>query len=129
MLAAWTVVAIASVWFSQTIPAQESQPPLISESSNLYAALPPAEWSNIESAVDRGLAFLASTQDADGRFPSEDSGQPAVTSLAVMAFLSRGHMPDEGRYGQHISRAIDFVLSTQRRRGYFSLLLRGGRKG
>ena len=44
------------------------------------------------------------------------------TGEAVMAFLSRGHMPDEGKYGPQISKAIDFVLSTQRRRGYFSLL-------
>src|SRR5690606_13220544 len=49
-------------------------------------------------------------------------GQPAVTSMAVMAFLSRGHLPDQGPYGRNISQAIDFVLSTQRRRGYFSLL-------
>ena len=70
----------------------------------------------------QGLAYLASVQEADGRFPGEESGQPAITSLAVMAFLSRGHMPDEGRYGKQISQAIDFVLSTQKRRGYFSLL-------
>ncbi len=31
-------------------------------------------------------------------------------------------MPDEGRYGAVITKAIDFVLSTQKRRGYFSLL-------
>jgi hypothetical protein len=30
-------------------------------------------------------------------------------------------VPDQGRYGPQISRAIDFVLSTQQRRGYFSL--------
>ncbi len=42
--------------------------------------------------------------------------------MAIMAFLSRGHMPDQGRYGKQISLAIDFVLLTQRRRGYFSLL-------
>jgi hypothetical protein len=76
----------------------------------------------VESAVDKGLVYLASVQEEDGRFPSEDSAQPAVTSLAVMAFLSRGHMPDEGRYGAVITKAIDFVLSTQKRRGYFSLL-------
>ena len=47
--------------------------------------------------------------------------QPAVTAMGVMAFLSRGHLPEQGPYGEHIGRAIDFVLSTQRRRGYFSL--------
>ena len=40
----------------------------------------------------------------------------------MMAFLSRGHVPDQGRYGKQISKAIDFVLATQKRRGYFCLL-------
>lgn len=97
-------------------------PPIIATSGSLYAALPASEWTRVESSVDQGLAYLASVQEEDGRFPSEEVAQPAVTSLAVMAFLSRGHMPDEGRYGQQISKAIDFVLSTQKRRGYFSLL-------
>jgi hypothetical protein len=116
------MVCLAQVMFTEELRAQEQASSVISESSNLYTALPPKEWSNVEAAVDRGLAHLASIQEEDGRFPSEDSAQPAVTSLAVMAFLSRGHMPDEGKYGANISKAIDFVLSTQKRRGYFSLL-------
>jgi len=121
-MAGIAAVCLVMAMSTQQLRAQEPAPSVISESSNLYSALPPTEWSNVESAVDRGLAHLASIQEEDGRFPSEESAQPAVTSLAVMAFLSRGHMPDEGKYGARISRAIDFVLSTQKRRGYFSLL-------
>lgn len=106
-----------------TVPtAHAQQSPLIARSSNLSSALPPGEWVRVEASVDAGLAWLASQQSDDGRFPSDEAAQPAVTSMAVMAFLSRGHMPDQGPYGARISRAIDFVLSTQRRRGYFSLL-------
>ncbi len=104
------------------VRAQEEAEPLFAGSSNLSSALPPGEWARVESAVDGGLAWLASQQQADGSFPSDDIAQPAVTALAVMAFLSRGHVPDEGPYGSDISRAIDFVLSTQSYRGYFSLL-------
>lgn len=107
--------------FPLSLSAQETAP-LFAESSNLSSALPPGEWSRVETSVDNALAWLASQQAEDGRFPSNEVAQPAVTSFAVMAFLSRGHMPDEGRYGKTISLAIDFVLSTQRRRGYFSLL-------
>ncbi|MCA8986766.1 MAG: terpene cyclase/mutase family protein [Planctomycetaceae bacterium] len=88
----------------------------------LSDALPPQEWSKIETAVDKGLSWLATQQLEDGRFPGTESAQPAITSLAVMAFLSRGHIPDQGPYGSQISKAIDFVLNTQSRRGYFSLL-------
>ncbi|WDQ16289.1 prenyltransferase/squalene oxidase repeat-containing protein [Rhodopirellula sp. P2] len=94
---------------------------VVATSANLSAALPASEWARVESSVDEGLKWLASQQAEDGRFPSEEVAQPAVTSLAIMAFLSRGHLPDKGPYGPQISRAIDFVLSTQRRRGYFSL--------
>jgi hypothetical protein len=101
---------------------QSQTGPAIAQSSDLSSALPPGEWSRVASGVDKGLAWLATQQAEDGSFPSDDIAQPAVTSMAVMAFLSRGHMPGQGLYGARISRAIDFVLSTQRRPGYFSLL-------
>lgn len=113
---------LAAVLAIGQLPVVAQDTPVISGSSNLSAALPPGEWSRVERGVDRGLQWLASQQLEDGRFPSDEIAQPAVTSMAIMAFLSRGHVPDQGRYGTQISRAIDFVLSTQRRRGYFSLL-------
>ena len=80
---------------------------------SLMAALPPAKWQQVEKSVDRGLTWIASQQAADGSFPTLLQGQPAVTSFCVMAFLSRGHQPGLGPYGQGLNRAIDFVLSRQ----------------
>ena len=102
--------------------AQDKPKPVIAKSSNLSSALPARDWARVETSIDRGLEWLAAQQEEDGRFPSEEAAQPAVTSMAVMAFLSRGHIPDQGRYGARLSKAIDFVLSTQRRLGEFSLL-------
>jgi hypothetical protein len=68
----------------------------------------------VDDGVDRGLAWLAAQQKGDGSFPTFETGQPAVTSLAVMAFLSRGHVPGVGLYGDRLDRAIDFVLRQQR---------------
>jgi len=90
--------------------------------TDLSAALPAAEWRKVESSVDRGLDWLIQQQQPNGSFPSLDAAQPAVTSLVIMAFLSRGHLPEQGRYGPQLARGIDYVLSTQRSRGYFSLL-------
>lgn len=108
--------------FSSALRAQETPLGAVASTSDLSSALPPKEWSRVEASVDAGLRWLASQQAADGQFPSDPVAQPAVTSLAIMAFLSRGHVPDHGRYGEQISKAIDFVLSTQKRRGYFCLL-------
>jgi hypothetical protein len=81
------------------------------------AILSTAEWRRLDSSVDNGLRFLAAQQAPNGSFETIDAGQPAITSLCVLAFLSRGHLPEEGPYGKHISRAIDFVLSMQREDG------------
>lgn len=102
--------------------AQKKRKSVIAKSSNLSSALPAGEWSRVEASIEKGLAWLSTQQAEDGRFPSKESAQPAITSMAIMAFLSRGHMPEQGRYGKQISLAINFVLSTQRRRGCFSLL-------
>ena len=51
------LVCLLVMILANPLCAQEPAPPLISESSNLYAALPPTEWSNVESAVDRGLGL------------------------------------------------------------------------
>ena len=89
----------------------------VTASRPLAAVLPPAKWQKVESAVDRALAWLATQQRADGSFPTYASGQPGVTSLVIMAFLSRGHQPGLGPYGQGLNRAIDYVLSCQREGG------------
>jgi hypothetical protein len=110
-------------------PQAEQTKPTIATSSDLSSAFPPAEWVRVEQSVDRGLHWLASQQAEDGSFPTNPTGQPAVTSLAVMAFLSRGHLPGQGRYGQLLNRAIDNVLNQQSRRGYFSQLQVGPEQG
>jgi len=92
----------------------------------LAAVLPPAKWQRVESSVDRALSWLASQETSSGAFPTYPSGQPAVTSLCTMAFLSRGHQPGVGAYGQGITKAIDFVLSCQRSDGLFSYEEPGG---
>ena len=102
-----------------------NQVPRVARPKSLMSAIPPVKWQQVEKSVDRGLAWLASQQAADGSFYTLPSGQPAITSLATMAFLSRGHQPGLGPYGERLDRAIDFVLSCQRSSGLFTLLAPG----
>jgi len=82
--------------------------------AGLPEALDPQEWSRVEKAVDHALNWLSSQQQLDGSFTSAITGQPAITSFCVLAFLSRGHQPGPGRYGKLMIRAIDYVLKSQR---------------
>ncbi len=81
---------------------------------NTEFSLSPEQWLKIDESVDRALEFLISQQDQDGSFRTFQTGQPGVTSLCVLAFLSRGHVPGEGPYGDVMTRSINFVLSKQR---------------
>jgi hypothetical protein len=87
----------------------------------LAAALAPERWQQVEKSVDRALRWMASQQNADGSFPTLPAGQPGVTSLSVMAYLSRGHQPGVGSYGSHLNKAIDYALACQRANGLITL--------
>jgi hypothetical protein len=93
-------------------------------SSVLAAADPPAprQREPFEDAIDRGLGYLARSQTRAGGWPAEfaarrPGGDPAVTALAVMAFLSAGHVPGEGKYGPAVEQGIRFVLDSQQENG------------
>jgi hypothetical protein len=76
--------------------------------------------AKVESAVDKALAWLAKNQKADGTWPQGGGASTAVPALAAKAFLSRGHVPGQGPYGDHINKAIDYVLEKQQPDGLLS---------
>jgi len=85
----------------------------------VFDALTPQQWQDVDASVQRGLKWLSEQQEDDGRFGNNLSGQPAITSLVVMAFLSRGHQPGIGPHGTLLNRAIDYALSCQQADGMF----------
>jgi hypothetical protein len=94
------------------------------------------EWRRVDAAVERALTWMAARQQDDGAFPTLERGQPGVTSLCVMAFLSQGHRPGAGQFGKRLERATDFVLQCQKQNGLIGAtaedtpeLFRQGRSG
>jgi hypothetical protein len=83
--------------------------------------LSPAQWQLVDGAVTRGLQWLASQQQPDGSFPTMETGQPGVTSLCMLAFISHGYVPGDGPYGKRLERAMDYVLSCQKKNGLITL--------
>ena len=78
----------------------------------------------LERCVSRGLEFLARTQKDDGSWPDSYGTYSGVVGLAMLAFLAHGDLPDEGKYGRVIRRAVDYILSRQQANG-----LLGGSRG
>jgi hypothetical protein len=116
-------IGIAVAAFPVTASSQVADSARSSDAkTELSRALSAAEWERVDGSVARALAWIASQQQPDGSFPTRDQGQPGITSLCVMAFLSCGHQPGEGRYGEVLNRAIDFTLTCQQDNGLLSFL-------
>ncbi|HEX5470718.1 MAG TPA: prenyltransferase/squalene oxidase repeat-containing protein [Lacipirellulaceae bacterium] len=84
--------------------------------------LSPDQWRQVDAAVQRGLNWLAAQKRPNGSFPTQTTGQPAVTCLAMMAFIAHGNTPGHGRFGVRLERAADYVVSCQKPNGLVSLV-------
>ncbi|MFO1092351.1 MAG: prenyltransferase/squalene oxidase repeat-containing protein [Planctomycetaceae bacterium] len=73
-----------------------------------------------EAAIASGLYWLAGQQQEDGSFGAVTRyrGNPGVVGLCGLALLSSGSTPGRGEYGEHLNRAIDFIVSCARPSGY-----------
>lgn len=89
----------------------------------VLAQQPPAPAADpsralLDQSVDRALVYLAGSQDREGAWTAGYRGKnPAITALAVMAFMSAGHIPNEGKYGDIVRNGIEFVLRSQQPNG------------
>src|SRR5436305_8108881 len=72
----------------------------------------------VDQAVERALEYLQRTQQSNGAWIGENNQRsPAITGLAIMAFLSAGHVPGEGKYGDTVAKGIEWVLQQQNANG------------
>ncbi len=62
------------------------------------------------AAVERGLDWLAAQQQSDGGF-GDSGGGTAYTAVSAIALMSAGHLPNRGKYGQHVARAVDYIIN------------------
>jgi hypothetical protein len=71
-----------------------------------------------EAALERGLAWLAKNQGAEGSWGSNDLG---LVSMGALAFMSAGHAPGRGGYGRELDKALEFVISRSRPSGLLNI--------
>jgi hypothetical protein len=99
---------------------------LVSVAFFLIAAFPVSaaeDTAQVDRAIERGLEALQVFQDKTEGCWRDRSNRPnpAVTGLAVMAFLSAGHVPGEGRYGPVIDKGVRWILNKQKANGLLAV--------
>jgi hypothetical protein len=62
-------------------------------------------------AIDKGLQFMLANQNEDGSWGAAGGARAtAITSLGLMAFMSRAEFPGAGPNGDALNRAKDWLL-------------------
>src|SRR5689334_4859731 len=86
--------------------------------SSARAAPRSEEERLVDRAVERGLLHLKARQDEEGYWTDRfGHPNPGITSLALLAFLSAGHLPGEGPHGEVVEKGIRWVLEQQQENG------------
>ena len=62
-----------------------------------------------KKAVEKALAWLKDQQQRDGSW-----GNTAITSFALLAFMANGHVPNQGIYGESVSKGVRYLLACVR---------------
>jgi hypothetical protein len=73
----------------------------------------------VKNSTARALEWLASKQNSNGSW--SDPAYPhntAITGYALMAFMSQGHVPNQGKYGPEVAKGCRFLMASQREDGY-----------
>ena len=112
------VIFMLAGWFwTALLPAQEAE----ERGPSPAAVLTKQEWKEVDQSIEKALAWLLEQQEPDGSFPTLKHGEPGVTSLCMMAFLSQGHLPGEGKYSEQMQLSLDYIVSCQKRSGILAL--------
>jgi hypothetical protein len=70
--------------------------------------------AKVQTAVVKGLDFLAKTQGPDGNWPNTQDGSAypiSMTALAGMAFLANGNTTTRGPYAENVSRVVQYLVA------------------
>lgn len=89
--------------------------------TNVQVTTSGPQKDEVDAAISRGIAYLASKQRDDGAI-TDRQYDTTMSALAVMALASTGVTPSSsGSLGEVSSKAVDFVLSEGRqdKQGYY----------
>ena len=71
----------------------------------------------IKSAVERGLEWVAKTQNRVGRWEAQGQYRVPMTALAGIALLAEGSTTTQGRYAEQLRRATDYLIAQTKTNG------------
>jgi prenyltransferase beta subunit len=82
---------------------------------------------DVKKATAKAYEWLAAKQNNDGSWgDSRYPNNTAITGFALMAFMSQGHVPNQGKYGPEVAKGCRFIIASQRESDGYLVGSRGG---
>ncbi len=82
---------------------------------------------DVKRSTLKAYEYLASRQNNDGSWGDNNyPNSTAITGFALLAFMSQGNLPTEGKYAKEVAKGVRFLLAAQRDDGYL-VGARGGK--
>jgi len=85
--------------------------------NSVAVAAEPKATAETDAAIERALDYLSRQQQKDGAI-TDGPNRLATTGLAVLAYLASGNTQDDGRHGQALRAAVDYLASAVPADGY-----------
>lgn len=80
-----------------------------------------------EKIIEKALDYLSQSQNTDGSWTESSYGKNVgINSLIILAFMSMGNLPGEGKYGDIVAKGVDWVLSQSKESGLIQNTDNGG---
>jgi hypothetical protein len=70
----------------------------------------------VKKSTAKAYEWMASKQNSDGSW--SDQYRTAITGFALIAYMSQGHVPNQGKYGREVAKGIRYLMASQREDGY-----------
>ena len=69
--------------------------------------------SQLDAIYERGLSYLARSQNEAGSWNDANGDEPGVVGLCTIAFLASGEDPNHGPYAKSIRQGLEYLLEAQ----------------
>lgn len=66
--------------------------------------------AGFDKSIERSLRHLAERQNSDGSWKGQYGTNVGENGLIMMAFMSQGNLPGEGRYGHVVAKGLEWML-------------------
>jgi hypothetical protein len=71
----------------------------------------------VKKVTANALEWLAGKQASDGSWSDGGNNSTAMTGFTLMAFMSQGHVPNQGKYGPEVAKGSRYLMAAQNESG------------